>query len=442
MKRYYNAISMIVEAIKIPFIMSVSAYFTVISISIFFNKINFGIYTIFPVIIIVFLLIFYFDLQKREYKFERIEAVRPNSWRGERPLLFSAPAQGVILRFEAVKSFVSALNEYVRILQTLRTELPDNTPDFLKMTINQSIESIEKTRDAVRLDNYEPVAHLESDVQAGLILLPPSYLGKMIFRDDLPIALRLLGLTMFFKTRSRDKETALAEHKEEFFNAFPDLRANGESQVLYRLALDTSAVIAEIQRDRDEINELKNQLITALRSTRSTLRLAPAAARWRNNSRFSSLLALVGLSPFLLILGGILWNLGDVWTFVSGVARPSEEAQKAIHVWQEFFRDAPWATFVLVTVPALAIAWSLKHFSRIFVQNMNLAADASNRAALADVYTRIVSDPALNTEQNPITPEQKAIIFEAMFRPRDARHTDEGIDHTPMEKLIDAFKKS
>jgi hypothetical protein len=328
-------------------------------------------------------------------------------------------------------------------------------PDFVLNALESHAFEVNRIRDQIQEGEFEAAVEYEQLLEDGAICHPKSTVGTFIYGSDTKhseggrtLPLRLLALLMFFKSEtSEDRYEALstAENLAEFYKWEPSLAENGQTKVLYELSLNTGHALADINRSRDEIETLKAELQQALINARSTLKLMPAANRWRRSAQISGLLALLGLAPFLLLLVGVPLAAYFNWDTVSeNIATifyaKDQDTKDAIGTWKDFFKDAPWATFVFVTVPVLMFAWTLKHFSRIFVQNMNLASDAGRRAALADVYTRIVSDPELNREDNRITDKQKEIIFEAMFRPRDPRHTDDGIDHSLVEKIIDKAK--
>jgi hypothetical protein len=85
----------------------------------------------------------------------------------------------------------------------------------------------------------------------------------------------------------------------------------------------------------------------------------------------------------------------------------------------------------LITVPALLYAWLLKNVSKVFLQNLMLADDAAHRRALAITYLGLAENPKLQ-----ITPEDRALILNALFRPIPPHSGDDG----PPAGLIDLVK--
>lgn len=420
-------------------------------------KYHVGIVTV--ISIFFYAIIFTLKTKAKLKEFRNYEVLAPqsaNRWDRVGPLRIFAPSQGLNLIYPNSNALKDDLTKtYSAIFEFKRQAEDIDISDFLIKVLENHLTKVSKILDRLEDEDFKAAERYEFLLEQGAICHPKSTVGTLVYASDSDrkddsrsFGFRLLAFIMFFKVENEDlsfEPLADTETLEEFFAKFPNLRETGQFRVLYELSLTASRSLAEINREKDEIQSLKSELEQALANARATLKLKPAANRWQRSARISSILALVGLAPFLFLLIGVPWalwaNWADVGTALSTLFHAATpETRDAIRTWQGFFKDAPWATFVFVTVPVLMFAWTLKHFSRIFVQNMNLASDASRRAALADVYTRIVSDPDLNREGNAITDDQKKIIFEAMFQPRDPRHTDDGIDHTPMEKAVAMVK--
>ncbi|MEP4032704.1 hypothetical protein [Roseibium polysiphoniae] len=391
-------------------------------------------------------------IQRKNSKFS-LTFVIASEWSGDTPLILSVPQQGFTASFNKKSDFEYWLRRHIDLQEGLLGKLrqDDTSPPFLRGWIEWQLRELQQCTTELRDKEYSKAAtHIEGLVEQGFLFQEETPAGSFVLqqRDDQTVGLQMLAATMFFKIPSlvdEGFEREALQRKFEVLNWQEDLQLSGESRVLYELSINTSRTLAEISQKSRELEVLKAGLEQALEKAIRTLELKPAANRWQRSARLSSLLALIGLLPFLMLLIGLPLAVWLNWQEVSAAVAAlfyaeDEKTRVAIALWTKFFTDAPWATFVFVTVPVLLFAWTLKHFSRIFVQNMNLASDAGRRAALADVYTRIVSDPDLNKDGNRVTDEQKKIIFEAMFRPRDARHTDDGIDHSPVEKLIEKLK--
>jgi len=111
-----------------------------------------------------------------------------------------------------------------------------------------------------------------------------------------------------------------------------------------------------------------------------------------------------------------------------------QQTEAHLRVWMDLLSKAPIVATVVLSAPLLLFAWILRHFSRLFVRNLYLAADAGNRAAMADVYTRMIAHGAAFTH------EQQTIIVQSLFSARlDDRHAD-GVPSSPVEQVIDLAK--
>lgn len=75
----------------------------------------------------------------------------------------------------------------------------------------------------------------------------------------------------------------------------------------------------------------------------------------------------------------------------------------------------------VVSLPAFLYGWLLKNVSRIFIQNMLIADDASDRNALAITYLGLAENQKL-----AVTDQDRVLILNALFRPTPSNLTDEG----------------
>lgn len=325
-------------------------------------------------------------------------------------------------------------------------------PNFIIEALSNMHSDFISVRDMFERNPRKSHEFLRSMIDSNILCIPDSQLGAFIYNTDTAtvpdyknLPDRLLCYVLFFSAKIGGEIQPLNQHLDSFFEKYEHLRITGTSKVLFDLSINSAAGISKLDEELKKAYLLQRELNQALVNARTKLKLVPASRRWQRSARLSSVLAFIGLVPFLLMLVGLPTLLWLNWRSISSVfvqfIYTQDQAEiAAIERWQNFFTNAPWATFVFVTVPALLFAWILKHFSRIFIQNMNLASDAGRRAALVDVYSRIVSDPDLNKDGSSITDEQKKIIFEAIFRPRDPRHTDDGIDHLSFEKVVQTVK--
>ena len=86
---------------------------------------------------------------------------------------------------------------------------------------------------------------------------------------------------------------------------------------------------------------------------------------------------------------------------------------------------------VALSIPVLGYGWLLRHISRLFIQNLTLADDASYRRVMSMTFLGLSKDPA-----SGISDAERAIILNALFRPAPPNSQDEG----PPSGLLDMLK--
>jgi hypothetical protein len=127
------------------------------------------------------------------------------------------------------------------------------------------------------------------------------------------------------------------------------------------------------------------------------------------------------LAAFLIAGGGVIaFTLGSI---VLGL----EKGLIAIGEPETIIGMAPVA--LLLGVP---LVWSLRHFSRLFLDSQADARDAELRHVMAKSYAAMLT----NTGQQP-SAQERAIILAALFRPGGSQPPDDGV---PLP-LIELLKK-
>lgn len=294
-------------------------------------------------------------------------------------------------------------------------------------------------------DKYEALNRIGHLIERNLILLKDGALGSYIFdRNNAPekryYAMCFLTEMPIFDIISADTDYGLSPDgalTKDFVRQYPDFSPEiGGNRVVMDLAMSAIRQANSLRVQANEISQLKDNLVQTLQEAETTLALRPAAQKWRNSARWSALLAFIGLLPFLMIIGGAFWYATDIKDFFVYLVTAPEGKSAPLANYAAMLEKAPWSTVIFISLPAILLAWVLKHFSRMFVQNFNLANDARTRSALAQVYTDLSSPGTLSEKQ-------KEMIFEAMFKPREVSHNDEGIPYTPLEnagKILGADK--
>jgi hypothetical protein len=84
-----------------------------------------------------------------------------------------------------------------------------------------------------------------------------------------------------------------------------------------------------------------------------------------------------------------------------------------------------------ISIPALLCAWLLKNVSRVFVQNLSFADDATYRHGLTVTYLRLAANPNLQLDAG-----DRTLTLNPLFRPGPNQTGEEG----PPTGLVDLIK--
>ena len=174
----------------------------------------------------------------------------------------------------------------------------------------------------------------------------------------------------------------------------------------------------------DEYIESKTSLFNRLEDLyRKQLTLQEPAVSWENIAKRKTKVWIGWLIFFaLLVITPVIAAIVE-WDVVSAaIAKITAASNGGFSI----------SGLAIISVPALFYAWLLKNVSRVFIQNLNLADDASHRRSLALTYMGLLQD-----EKHPATDQDRAIILNALFRPIPPQTNDEG----PPAGLIDLIKK-
>ncbi len=86
----------------------------------------------------------------------------------------------------------------------------------------------------------------------------------------------------------------------------------------------------------------------------------------------------------------------------------------------------------VVTIPAVAFFWILKHISRVFVENLAQSNDAGQRRVMMQTYLALVGDPTAK-----VSDQERLLVLNALFRPS----VSHGSDDAPPSNLLDILKQ-
>lgn len=205
------------------------------------------------------------------------------------------------------------------------------------------------------------------------------------------------------------------------------ITAGHPAAALLKKGNDLSAAgeaIEEIWQTKQAMDTTFAQSSTDLQDLRARyeahISLKAPATYWDRRRRSARNIAIAAAAAFLLVLGG----LGFLAWLFAGDALSFLEAH------------SPGLTIVngllVVVVPILAAAWILRHISRVLVQNINNANDAAFRKALVETFLSIAQEL-----KQGLAEQDRALIFNALFRPGPGEPQDEG----PPAGVIDLLLK-
>lgn len=200
------------------------------------------------------------------------------------------------------------------------------------------------------------------------------------------------------------------------------------NHMLSRARLDETLSLARTQekQSRDFLVEARGELGVRLERIRNL------------EETYGEKLRLEAPATYWEAVGREARNRSWMWLagFCAAVAVP---VGATICLWSPF--SAALATFlgeagigggVLISFFALAYGWFLKHLSRGFVQNLQIADDAHQRRVMVMTYLGLAKESSTEISSN-----ERALILNALFRPVPPSTADDG----PPAGLIDLINK-
>lgn len=153
------------------------------------------------------------------------------------------------------------------------------------------------------------------------------------------------------------------------------------------------------------------------------LLLQGPSRHWKGVSKTASKFALGALLLFILMLVAPALVIAAYWSNVSGYID---------HVLELTKGSLSIASLVIFTVPVLAYGWLLKHVSRVYTQNLAVAADAEHRRVMAITFLGLARRKSVG-----ISEQDRALILNALFRSSPMSPQDDG----PPSGLLELIKK-
>ena len=396
--------------------------------------------------IIIFLAIFryYYELNKTKHD---LEFIFLSEWKNKSGILITNQST----TFSVTLSDERALTKWLRNKVTEINELRSlSTQDGWLNYIDHQIKMFEDAIKGCNARDYKAVNALGTEIENNHILLPESPIGFYVFDTSRNRLKRLYAITHLsgieFPAEPAIKIDVGKYEKEPrpFFEAVKtfidedDATVGSTSwatekghEVIAELSISTLSYAGKLRVQEQELKRLQSNLQATLEQADRKLALRPAAKEWSATAKNSVLLAIIGLALFLGTFGLLLWGIYTLGEQFMPIVNDTDKLDKYIKI----FAGAPIWSAAVITIPAILLAWLMKHFSRMFVQGFNMYSDARYRKALTQIYSEIGT-----RDGHELTPDQKKIIFEAMFNPRRVTHTDENISPSPVDSVFRPWK--
>lgn len=210
-------------------------------------------------------------------------------------------------------------------------------------------------------------------------------------------------------------------------------------------AKDIKAAQSEMIEVKKEFVELKASHEAEMDKIRDTFRdelaLKEPATYWNDKRKNHRLAVFAGAAGFLAVAGfGVyfMWNgLPSIIESISGQLAGAKNVGSAAELAKDVVQRDGGSFFeglsglALVTIPAIVFLWILKLFARVFVENLHSLQDASQRSTMVVTYLSLLKD-----ESKAMTPSERLLILEALFRPQTKTSGDDGPPHRLINELV------
>jgi hypothetical protein len=166
------------------------------------------------------------------------------------------------------------------------------------------------------------------------------------------------------------------------------------------------------------IQEKKNALAAFEDALKSRLVTDSATGLWKTEARKQFWRGLIALGVFLGLGGSGAYVLVENWSWIYGQIKPTPTSTVGV------------GEILLITLPAIGLAWAMRLASRVFIQAFSAERDARIRAAQAETFIALVADDALGVDE-----QQRLLILNALFRAPGATADDDAIPPNLLELL-------
>lgn len=218
-------------------------------------------------------------------------------------------------------------------------------------------------------------------------------------------------------------------------------------ETLHSARTDADSLKSEIEKSRDDISALSNtaaELVTATstadqnvksfaKAVREELQIDSTKRLWKNRAWWSTisfsasaiLIVVAIAAPILAAYFSTDWIVA--WLRHVGEAASAGLPESATNAQ---LATATISRLVIITIPIALYFWAVKLLVRFNNRSLMLMDDARQRETMMDVYFHLI-------EKNGATPEERALVLNALFRPAPGQ----GVDNIEPPNFVDLLSK-
>ncbi len=280
------------------------------------------------------------------------------------------------------------------------------------------------------------ILELAKDHPASASILFSSVVGQVIPYGNVTDALRFAEAVYRAERAWENPENFAAAHKsliKETKDSWQEMSDQARSDIDLEVNKSTN-LMADIGKRATDYDRHHDRLfrffrrqyggarenLTALENTyHKKLQLEAPATYWRNRKRGHLAVTAIAATIFLLgIFLALEYGVSHGKTLISILPRDNAG-------------NIGLGAIAVLTIPAAAVAWALRIFTRLFSHNLNMATDAAQRQTMITTFLALTNDPKAN-----LGPDERILILNALFRPSE----NTGSPDAPPPNLLDLAK--
>jgi hypothetical protein len=197
---------------------------------------------------------------------------------------------------------------------------------------------------------------------------------------------------------------------------------------IYNLNVQTNTAKTEIESAQESadhktkafVDEKKAELASFMVSLSEDIKLKSSSSLWANRAGWYRFGTAAWFAVFVLLASSVIvYFMEHVSDFVKDLPKDSSG-------------NIPYASIVLILIPALGAAWLLRLISRFLNNNHVLADDARHRQVMTQTYLALVAD-----NKSEVTDKDRLVMLSAIFRPLPGAQ----IEEVAPPSILDLLKK-